>query len=160
MVRFDGSLFWAQLIGITGQDEAGVDERRIVMSDITDRRKAESGHRETEARYRDLFSRAVDGIVVCDAQGIIEDANEAFCLMHGWSLDQLAGQSLATLDLSQAALAPDHMGRMLNGHTATFQVEHRHRDGHPLKLEASTSLIFVASTPRLLGYYRHRANHA
>lgn len=158
MVRYDGTLFWAQLIGVTGLDEGGVAERRIVMSDITDRRKAETGHRETETRYRELFSRAVDGIVVCDAQGVIEDANEAFCLMHGWSRDELAGQSLGNLDFHLAALAPGRMGKMLNGQTSTFQVEHRHRDGQALKLEASTSLIFVASTPRLLGYYRLRSS--
>lgn len=158
MLHGAGTVFWAQLVVTTGEDEAGAPECRIVLSDVSDRMQVERGRHEVEAHYRELFSRAVDGIVVCSARGLVEDVNAAFCRLHGWSEEELIGQSLSTVDTAGVTLAPEHMGRMLMGQTSAFEVEHRHRDGSCLQLSASTSLIFVAGVPRLLGYYRPRSS--
>ncbi len=156
MIRYDGWQLWAHLSVSVAQNETGGIERRVVMSDVSARRQAENGRHEIEARYRELFSRAIDGIVVCGADGGFENVNPAFCLMHGWEAAESPGKNLREFDTNGLALAPDRMGRMLSGQVSTFQVEHRHRDGHALLLDASTSLIFVSGTPRLLAYYRPR----
>ncbi len=45
---------------------------------------------ESEARYRSLFEKSLDGIVLVDASiGLITDANPAFQLMVGYSLSEL-----------------------------------------------------------------------
>ncbi|MDP3156827.1 MAG: PAS domain-containing protein [Archangium sp.] len=156
MIRYDGSMLWAHVAVSLAQNEAGGIERRVVLSDVTARRLAENGQHQLEVRYRELFSRALDGIVVCAADGAVENVNAAFCHMHGWEAAENPGKNLREFDTQGLALTPERMGRMLSGQVSVFQVEHRHRDGHALQLDASTSLIFVSGTPRLLGYYRLR----
>lgn len=155
MIGFDGTRFWAHLVVSAGQDAAGEAEWRLVLSDVSARRQAETARRDVEARYRELFCRANDGIVVCSAEGLIEEANQAFARVHGWpEAEKLAGMNLRDLDPGGVALAAERMGQMFLGHSSTFQVEHRHRDGQAIELEGSTSLIFAAGVPKVLAYYR------
>ena len=156
MLRYDGTQLWAHLTVALATNEAGGIERRVVLTDITARKQAENGQQQLEVRYRELFSRALDGIVVCAADGALENVNAAFCLMHGWEPAENPAKNLREFDTQGLALAPERMGRMLSGHVLAFPVEHRHRDGHAMTLDASLSLIFVSGTPRLLGYYRPR----
>lgn len=154
MLRADGSQLWAHLSVSAAQTEGGGIERRVVLSDVSARRQAEQGRQEIENRYRELFSRAVDGIIVCGPDGTVENVNAAFCQIHGWNLESAPGRNLRELDTQGAALTSERMGRMLSGQVCSFEVEHRHSKGHSIRLEVSTSLIFVSGTPRLLGYYR------
>ena len=156
MVRYDGTQLWAHLTVALATNEAGGIERRVVLTDVSARKRAETGQHQLEARYRELFSRALDGIVVCAANGAMENVNAAFGQMHGWESVEGPARNLREFDTQGLALAPDRMGRMLSGQVLAFPVEHRHRDGHTLTLDASLSLIFVSGTPRLLGYYRPR----
>lgn len=160
MIRYDGTQLWAHLAVSLAQNEVGGLERRVVLSDVTDHRHAEKSKHASESRYRELFSRALDGILVCGADGAVENVNAAFCLMHGWGEEEGAGQNLRALDTKGVTLTPERMGRMLAGQVSAFQVEHQHRLGHTIQLDVSTSLIFVSGTPRLLAYYRQRATQA
>ena len=52
MVKQDGTLFWTHLEAAAAKDAAGAPVSRIVMSDITGRKRAEDALRESEARFR------------------------------------------------------------------------------------------------------------
>ena len=160
MLRLDGSQLWAHLAVSLAQNEGGGLERRVVLSDVTVRRQAEDGQHAMEGRYRELFSRAPEGILVCGADGGLEDVNAAFRVMHGWGPDEGVGRNLRELDRDGVTLAPERVGRMLSGEVSNFQVTHRHQRGHGIALDVSTSLIFVSGTPHLLAYYRPGAHQA
>ena len=154
VVRHDRTVFWAHLVVTSARNEAGDPEHRVVLSDVSARKEAEDARREGEARYRELFTRASQGIVLWSAEGGVVEVNPAFCRMHGWTVKELSKMTLLALDRSGAATSPERIGRMAAGEVLTFDVQHRHRDGHTLMLEASTSLIYVAGTARVLGFYR------
>lgn len=154
LVRGDGSRFWAQLVVSTHTTEAGATELRVVMHDVTVKKTAEEARREGEARYRDLFTRASDGIMLCALDGSVVETNESFARLHGLTPEALSGVNLETLDTGMVALSPEHARRIELGERLTFEVTHRDSAGRPVSLEASVSRVQVGGLPRLLGFYR------
>ena len=69
----------------------------VFLRDITGRKLIEQKLIGSERRYRGIFETARDGIVMVDHQGIILDANPAYCLMHGYSMNELKGMQGDTL---------------------------------------------------------------
>ncbi|HEY0881573.1 MAG TPA: ATP-binding protein, partial [Archangium sp.] len=154
LVRGDGSRFWAQLVVSAEVAVGGGRELRLVLSDVTARRTAEDQRREGEARYRDLFSRATDGIVLCTLDGTVIEANDAFAHLHGVVADRLTGEKLKTFDVGEAALSPEHLRRLERGERLTVEVEHRGHGARVLALEASLSRVQVSGEQRILAFYR------
>lgn len=70
------------------------DERlavHVTLTDISDKKNAEIAREESEARYRAIFDKAHNGLVVVDvASGRLLSANEAFLKMVGNSRDELS----------------------------------------------------------------------
>jgi PAS domain S-box-containing protein len=63
----------------------------VVITDITQRKRAEESVRASEARYRTLFEYAPDGIVIADSESYYLDANAAICRMLGYTRDEMIG---------------------------------------------------------------------
>jgi len=98
--------------------------------------------RESEERYRNLFQRANDGIILLSDAGEMVSANESFARMHGYSAEQMRHMNLKNLDTPETfQLFPARIRRLLDGEALTFEVEHYHQDGHVFPLEVSASLI-------------------
>jgi PAS domain S-box-containing protein len=57
--------------------------------DISERKQAEEALRETQAKFRQIFEGSRDGFVMVNIHGAIIDANDAFCNMLGYSLNEL-----------------------------------------------------------------------
>jgi PAS domain S-box-containing protein len=111
--------------------------------------------REREERFQMLFDRAGEGILVLTPEGKIVAANESFARMHGYTKHELASLCLEDLDTPEAfALAPDRMRHLLSGEFTTFEVEHRHKDGHVFPLEVSVSLISLDGNSLIQSFYR------
>jgi PAS domain S-box-containing protein len=53
--------------------------------------QAEMALRESESRYRTLFERAPDGILIADIKGYYLDTNAAMCRMLGYAREELIG---------------------------------------------------------------------
>ena len=54
-----------------------------VVSDVTERRRAEAALAESHQRYRTIFEQANDAIVILDGDGRVADANPAACELLG-----------------------------------------------------------------------------
>ena len=61
-------------------------------------------------------------------------------------------QSKATPAVSR--LAPERIQRILSGESLTFDVEHRHKDGHIFPLEVSASMIVSDGEPLVQAFHR------
>ena len=71
-------------------DEEGAIRKVIhIATDITERKKSEEALRESETRYRALFSQSMDGIYVTSREGILLDANQAFLDILGYKRDDI-----------------------------------------------------------------------
>ncbi len=99
----------------------------LVFRDVTARRIAEN---ELE-RWKKIFSGAGFGMFVIDPKsGAIVDVNATFATMHGYSVNELLGKSLASLlppelrgDLAEALRTAGEKGRHM------FEQQHLRRDG-------------------------------
>jgi PAS domain S-box-containing protein len=80
------------------RDEKGVLTGVVeIVTDITERRKAEEAMRQSEQKYRELFENANDIIFILDFDGRILSCNAAACSTYGYEPEQMPGLSLMTL---------------------------------------------------------------
>jgi PAS domain S-box-containing protein len=110
---------------------------------------------ESEERYRSLFGKASDGILIMSPDGKILEVNESFARMHGFSTGELLRMNIKDLDTPEASkLIPERMRRVLAGETLAIEVEHHHKDGHDFPLEVSANLISIGGEPFIQCFYR------
>lgn len=95
-MRHDGTPFHAE-VSLNRLDLGGRVYLQAIVRDVNERKQAEDAIRRSEARYRDLFDKASDGIVVCAASLEILDANPSFARMTGHALEELRGRRIVEL---------------------------------------------------------------
>ena len=69
-----------------------------VITDITERKRAEQALRESEERLKILFESAPDSIYLIDSKGRFADGNKMAFEMVGFARDEVIGKSLAEMD--------------------------------------------------------------
>ncbi len=87
--RKDGSALEAE----TNARAVDLEGRPVIQSwvrDISERRKAEEGRRQSEERYRSLVEESFDGIMIHDGTKIVF-ANSPLCAMLGYRKEELEG---------------------------------------------------------------------
>jgi len=67
------------------------------ISDITERKNIEETLRKREAKYRNIIANMKLGLLEVDNFEFISFANNSFCEMIGYGLDELMGKNAATL---------------------------------------------------------------
>lgn len=73
------------------------DGELTVLTDITDRKAAESALQHALARLRAIFENAASGIATFDSEGRLIECNAALEKMLGYSASELAGKPLAEI---------------------------------------------------------------
>lgn len=72
----------------------------LAIEDVTDRRRAEAAVQHSEVRYRRLFEKAKDGILILDADtGKVIDANPFMTTLLGYSHTEFLGKELWEIGL-------------------------------------------------------------
>ena len=102
------------------------DQLLALVSDITERRRAEAGERESETRFRTLFQQAQAGMAFASLDGHIATVNPAFCELVGYSDTQL--RTLSLLDITHpddVATLHEAMRTMLAGEEEGRRIEKR-----------------------------------
>jgi PAS domain S-box-containing protein len=70
-------------------------------SDITERKLSEQALKIKEEKYRSILANMNLGLLEVDNDDIIQFANNSFCLMSGYHLDELIGEKAADLFLEK-----------------------------------------------------------
>ncbi|MGY2897061.1 diguanylate cyclase domain-containing protein [Deinococcus sp. UYEF24] len=130
--------------------------------DVTEERQTRLECEESEARFRVLFERSGDGVVLIDPHDPvvpwrIVDCNAAFARMNGYDSGALIGQSIDLLhaDGLMAREGGDWLTWIrAQGAEARGEGEHVHQDGHVFPIETSSSLIQLGGRELVLGLDR------
>jgi len=89
-----------------------------------------------------LFENATDGIVVLDRNGIIVNANERACEMHGFSKEALIGSHSSLLEVDEnRSAAAERLQQQLRGESLVYETVHYKKDGSRISLEVSSRAI-------------------
>jgi diguanylate cyclase (GGDEF)-like protein/PAS domain S-box-containing protein len=156
MRRKDGSHFFAEVHAIPFRNAEG----KIVgtlgaITDVTERKRAEDSLQRSAREYRDLFESANDAILILrpESQMILE-ANRKACETYGLPRDQIVGMSLKnfTRDVPRSE---EQVRRILReGASENLETVHFHRDGTPIDLLVSSSVVEYRGESAILSVCR------
>ena len=110
-----------------------------IMSDITDRVRAEQTLRESEERYRTLFEESRDAIYMTTREGVVVDVNQAALELFGYTREEMIG-----MDVRETYVHPEDRTRFQQeieqkGSVRDYEVELFKKDGREMDcLLAST----------------------
>ncbi|MEV0713049.1 EAL domain-containing protein [Asanoa sp. NPDC050611] len=126
------------------RDRTFAQQERISRSAWEARNEAEQALRDSEARFRAVFSDAAIGIGIADLSGQIIDINQAFSAMLGYSRDEMLAINVA--DLFHAEDDPGMWPiyeEMIDGKRDRVRMEKRYfrKDGSELWTDLAVSLI-------------------
>ena len=104
----------------------------VLITDITERWRAERTVRQSEERMR-KFTEATDEAIVFHRDGLITDGNEALTRLTGYALHEALGQSIFNF------ISPEYRATALEytrtGREDPYEVGIRHKDGHTIPVE-------------------------
>ena len=122
--------------------------------DITDRKGAELALQSENARRRLLMEVSHDGITIINREHQVVEANQRFCQMLGYSLEEAL--RLRTWDID-ATLSEEHVRTSFTDFikkNQTFETKHRRKDGSTFDVEVSTSGATVDGDTLVVGISR------
>jgi two-component system cell cycle sensor histidine kinase/response regulator CckA len=94
--------------------------------------------------HQALFENATDGIVVLDRNGIIMNANDRACEMHGFSKEALVGSHSSLLEVDENRFgAAERFQQLLKGETFVYETAHYKKNGSRVFLEVSSKAISI-----------------
>ncbi len=130
----DGSTIWVELVASFLRDNnlkpIGV---LTITRNITERKKAEEALRNSEAKYRNIFENAVEGVYQSTIEGGFITANAALAKMAGYDSPEELIESINDIG-TQLYVHPEDRKRFLEirnakGFVEGFEVEFYKKDG-------------------------------
>ena len=103
-----------------------------ILSDITDRKRAEEALRESEEKLRVIFDTVYSGIILVDATGTITFANRRMAEMFGHDMEEFIGTSYPEyMHETQSDAGKQTMLQLIRGDIDHVFVErlYRRKDG-------------------------------
>jgi PAS domain S-box-containing protein len=117
----------------TRDDNGGVISYRGVISDITEKKRAEESLRESEAKHRQLADVAFEAIAFHD-QGVLLEANDQYFEMFGYEPDELLGKQAIEKTLSRESTETVR-SRVAAGSTGLYEATGLRKDGTTFPIE-------------------------
>ena len=110
---------------------------------------------ESDQWHRSLFENATDGIIVMDRHGIIVNANDRACEMHGFTREALVGAHIKLLaaDGDKNNML-ERMRRILDGESLVFEAANNKKDGSTVNVEVSSKAINIGNELFVQSFYR------
>ncbi len=139
-----------------------LDGQTVVMSivrDIAECRSAEEALRESEIKFRGIFDAANDGIQFHDvledgSPGQFIDVNDVACRMVGYTRNEML--TMSPLEITTGyhnRPLPEILRELSQGH-ATFETEHRRKDGTTVPVEINAHTILYQGKKRVISIVR------
>jgi PAS domain S-box-containing protein len=156
LVKLDGSALWARLDATATAGPDGAPACRVVLSDITERKRAEEALRESECQYRNLSNAGSVLIWTSGTDKLCNYFNDPWLKFTGRTLEQEMGNGWTE------GVHPDDFDRCLETYVTAFdkrepfEMEYRLRNA-----SGEYRMILDLGTPNLnssdefIGYIGH-----
>ena len=127
----DGREIWVREIYQLPDDDDGSWSRVVVtIEDVTQRKRAESNLRRSEAQVRAIMENIADGLITMDEKGVVHSFNAAAEAMFGCDAKEIIGRSVETL-------MPEEVAARHQGHLDAFIARGGPREGRPMAREVT-----------------------
>ncbi len=123
-----------------------------VVSNLTERRRAEAALRESESRFRSAFSRSPIGIALVAPDGRWLQVNQRLCDIVGYSEQELLATSFQAITYSDDLSTDlEYVRQILAGERDVYEMEKRyvHKHGHLVWALLSVALVRDSSNQPL-----------
>jgi diguanylate cyclase (GGDEF)-like protein/PAS domain S-box-containing protein len=135
--RKDGSMLDVEICS-NGVEIDGKGYLFAASRDITERKKIQSVMR----RHEQVLETAMDGFWMADAQGFLEEVNESYAKMSGYTMQELVGMHISQLEESgRAEDVKAHIDKIMAQGYDRFETQHRRKDGRVIDIEASVTFM-------------------
>jgi PAS domain S-box-containing protein/putative nucleotidyltransferase with HDIG domain len=130
----DGSTIWVELaVSFLRDNNLKPTGILTLTRNITDRKKSEEALKKSEAKYRNIFENAVEGIYQSTIEGRLITANAAFARMAGYDSPEELIESIKNME-TQLYVHPEDRKRFMEireakGFIDGFEVEFYKKDG-------------------------------
>ncbi len=144
MARQDGARFWAIIRATLAKyPESGEPALHAVMSDITERKRAE----DENTRLAAAVTHTADAVVITDAEGGIEYVNPAFEKITGYRMDEVIGKNPRVIKsgIHDRAFYEEIWRTIKAGHVWRGHIVNRKKDGSLYEEETTISPIADAA---------------
>ncbi len=109
-----------------------------IFRDITDRKLYEETLKTSEREHRSILQTAMDGFLLMDMDGRLQEVNEAYCTMTGYSEQELLGMHISDLEAKETpADVTAHSLKVKEQGSDRFETKHRCKDGSIITVEIS-----------------------
>lgn len=134
----DGTLINAE-VSASGVELEGQHFIFASSRDITGRKQVEAVQR----RHKLVIDTAIDGFWMTDVMGNLQEANQAYAKMSGYSMDELVNMHISQLEAKEQS--PEevqaHIAKIIAQGYDRFETRHRHKDGHGIDIEVSATYM-------------------
>jgi len=131
--------------------------KRVIVSfvDITERKLAEDALKEQSYRNEQILETTLDGYILVNTEGKIIDVNPAYCDMIGYSWEELLKMNIRDVEVKTPPEEVDgRIQQMVRIGGDRFETKHKHKDGHILELDTSTSIMYLDDNPSVAAFVR------
>jgi PAS domain S-box-containing protein len=130
-IKADGSIIYFRESARVVKDENGnVIYYEGIAEDITEKKKIETELSENLERYKQLFNISPAGILLLDNEGYIINANDSFCKMMGYALDEILGKSVEIfIPQENKSSSRENIRRLIRGEKFFHSVRSIRKDG-------------------------------
>jgi len=140
--RPDGSLIWAEARGRNLLQHPTVNGIVVYTRDITERKEHERDLQKERDRFRAVFEKAFDGMVIANDDGQYINVNEGATELFGLPKEELLGRSIEEF-------APEDFD--FEAAWRRFQVSDRDRGEFPLvRPDGTERIVAYAATPSIV----------
>ena len=110
----------------------------VFCHDITERKRAQ----EVMLRHHQVIETALDGYWMTDAEGFLQEANESYARMSGYTVQELVGMHISQLEASER---PEevraHIEKIIAKGSDQFETRHRRKDGSVMDIEIAATFM-------------------
>ena len=134
VITKDGQEKWIGQSTQLLEDEVAVTGAVAIARDITENYRSQKALQQSEEKYRGIIQNLQYGLMEVDLNERIIYANEAMCIITGYSQDELIGQIASELLVdkdSQKVIKSEHEKRG-QGVASVYQIKLKHKDGSPI----------------------------